>query len=106
MRWTPPAGKGETLETAPLAPKAAVRPGGVREWGEWEGGAVGAEGGGAAERDQVAGQLARLGSSPVQGAAEPARGVDRSEHANVLARGEELLGECLDVPVDAALVAP
>ena len=36
--------------------------------------------------------------------AEPAGGIEGSEHAHVVAAAEELLGERLDVPVHAALI--
>jgi hypothetical protein len=39
-------------------------------------------------------------------AAEPAGRVERSEHADVMATTEELLGESLNVPIHAALVRP
>ena len=60
----------------------------------------------AAERHQVVGDLARLGGGPVQHSAEPAGRVEGSEHAHVMAASEELLGERLDVPVHAPLIAP
>jgi hypothetical protein len=42
----------------------------------------------------------------VQDATEPIGRVDRREHADVVAPPEELLRERLDVPVDAAWIAP
>ena len=69
-------------------------------------GAVGAEGGGAPERGQVVRQIAPFRRRPVQHPADPARRIDGSEHADVVATAEELLGESFDVPVHAALVRP
>src|SRR6185312_15864543 len=43
---------------------------------------------------------------PTQGTAEPTRGVERGEHADVVATTDELLGKRLDVPVHTSLVRP
>ncbi len=69
-------------------------------------GSVGGDPDRATERDQVIGQLARLRRRSVQRPAEPVGRIDGGEHADVVATSEELLGERLDVPVHAALVAP
>jgi hypothetical protein len=65
---------------------------------------VGAEARGAAERRYVARELARFGGGPVQHPADPSRRVEGGEDADVMATTEELLGESLDVPVDAASI--
>ena len=56
--------------------------------------------------NEVVGDLARLGRGPVQDAADPIGGVEGGEYAHVVAASEKLLGECLNVPVHASLVAP
>ena len=75
----------ERLETAPLAPKPTVRP----------------------ERHQVVGQLPELAARRRGAAsAEAVRRVPGSEHADLVPSVDQLLGERLDVPVDASLVRP
>ncbi len=78
----------------------------AREGGEIGDGAVGAEADRAAQRHEVVGDLASLGGRAVQRPAEPVGRVEGSEHTDVVAAAEELLGERLDVPVYAALITP
>jgi len=77
-----------------------------REGGQIGDRAIGGEAGGAAERDQVIGDLAPLRLGTVKRPAKAPGRVERSKHANVMAATEELLGKRLHVPVHAALVGP
>jgi hypothetical protein len=77
-----------------------------REWCEVGDRAVRPEPSGSAKRDQVLRQLAPFGLRPVEDAADPPRGVDGSEDADIVATPEELLGQSLNVPVHASLVRP
>ena len=78
----------------------------LREADEVGDGAVRADADGAAERHEVVGSVAELGRGAVQAAADGVRRVPGGEHANVVASGDELLRQRLDVPVHAPLVGP
>ena len=58
------------------------------------------------QRRHVVRHLARFRRRPVQHPADPARGVVRGKHANVVAAAEKLLSKRLHMPIHAALVGP
>ena len=100
--WTWTTSKSPRRSSRRGATDAAGREG--REVGDR---AVGAEADRAAERDQVVGQLAAAPAAARCSTRLSRSGrIEGSEHADVVAAAEELLGKRLDVPVHAALVGP
>ena len=72
------------FETEPLAPKAFVRESG----------------------DQVLRQLAQLRRATMKRPGDAAGRVDGGEHAKLVAAGDQLRGERVDVPVHAPRICP
>src|SRR5205814_4774829 len=86
-----------------LAPKRD-RP--VGEDGEVRDGTVGTDPQRAPERDQIVGRIPKLGLGAVQAAADGVWGIPGSENADVLSPSDELLRQCLNMPVHPSLVSP